>query len=179
MRRLRTWSAVLFAALATALAWPATAAGLDAAALKIPLIDDRGRATSLGAWRGRPVIITMEYANCRFLCSITLQRLKDVQAAADAAGRRFDFVVVSIDPRNDTPAAWTRYRKSRELTRDNWSFVTASPEDTPVLAYALGIKYWLFDVHIMHDFRLLRLDGAGAIVKVMDSFDASVHDFVN
>lgn len=179
MRRLRASAAALLAALFAALALPAAAAGLDAAVLKIALTDDRGRATSLGAWRGRPLIVTMEYANCRFLCSITLQRLKDVQAAADAAGRRFDFVVVSIDPRNDTPAAWTRYRKSRDLTRDNWSFVTASPEDTPVIAQALGIKYWLFDVHIMHDFRLLRLDGAGAIVKVMDSFDASVHDFVN
>jgi protein SCO1/2 len=177
MRRIRSAFAVLFAAL-TLFAPPVAAAGLGAQVLKIPLTDDRGRITSLAAWRGHPAVVTMEYANCRFICSITLQRMKDVQAAADAAGRSFDFIVVSLDPKNDTPAAWTRYRQSRELMRDNWSFVTASAEETPVLAHAFGIKYWLYDTHIMHDFRLLRLDAAGKIVKVMDSFDASADDFL-
>lgn len=178
MRRPRRSFAALLAVLALAVAVPAVAAGLGTHVLKIPLTDDRGRSTSLAAWRGRQAIVTMEYANCRFICSITLQRMKAVQAAADAAGRPFDFIIVSIDPKNDTPAAWTRYRKSRELMRDNWSFVTASAEETPALAHALGIKYWLYDTHIMHDFRLLRVDAAGAIVKVMDSFDASADDFV-
>lgn len=146
--------------------------------IKMPFTDDRGRMVSLRDWSGRPAIVTMEYANCRFICSITLQRLKDVQAAADRAKRHFEFIVLSLDPKNDTPEAWTRYRKTRELDRENWHFLTASVSDTPGLARQLGVRYWLYDEHIMHDFRLLRLNEEGQIVKVMDTYDADLSAFV-
>lgn len=157
------------------------AAAADGASLydsTAPLVDDRGWRTTLGAWRGKPAIVSMEYANCRFICSQTLQRLKDIQAAADAAGRRFEFVVISLDPKNDTPEAWRRYRKARGVERGNWTFVTATADDTPALARLLGVKYWLFDGHIMHDFRVLRLDADGRVVDVMESYDASADAFV-
>lgn len=146
--------------------------------LKYPLIDDRGRQAMLRDWKGRPAIVTMEYSNCRFICSITLQRLKDVQAAADRARRHFDFIILSIDPKNDTPEAWTRYRKTRELDRENWRFLTASASDTQELARQLGIRSWIYDGHIMHDFRLLRLDETGAVTRVMDTYDADLDAFV-
>jgi hypothetical protein len=50
--------------------------------------------------------------------------------------------------------------------------------DTPGLARQLGVRYWLYDEHIMHDFRLLRLDETGAIIKVMDTYDADLDAFV-
>lgn len=146
--------------------------------LAIPLKDDRGRSVTLKEWSGRSAVVTMEYSNCRFICSITLQRLKDVQAAADRANRRFEFIILSIDPKNDTPEAWTRYRKTRELHRENWHFLTASVKDTDALVRWLGVRYWLYDEHIMHDFRLLRLDEAGHVVKIMDTFDADPDAFV-
>ena len=165
---------VLLGALLAAPAW----AGASLYDSTVPLVDDRGWRTTLGAWRGRAAMVTMEYADCRFICSITLQRLKDLQAAADAAGRRFEFVVVSLDPKNDTPEAWTRYRKTRGLERGNWTFVTASADDTPALARLFGVKYWRYDGHIMHDFRVLRLDAEGRIVGIMETYDASADDFV-
>ncbi len=144
----------------------------------VPLVDDRGWRTTLSAWRGQPAIVSMEYANCRFICSQTLARLKDIQAAADAAGRRFEFIVVSLDPKNDTPEAWRRYRKARGAERGNWTFLTASEADTPAMARLLGVKYWLFDGHIMHDFRVLRLDADGRVTGVMETYDASAEAFV-
>jgi protein SCO1/2 len=146
--------------------------------LPVAFTDDHGRTVRLADWRGRDTLITMEYANCRFVCSITLQRLKDVQAAADRSGRRIDFLIISLDPKNDTPAEWTRYRTTRDLDRPNWHFLTASVADTPGVARQLGINYWMYLEHIMHDFRLLRVDAAGAVVKTMETYDANADDFV-
>lgn len=168
----------LFAVLAVLLAASAAAAGANLYDAQQPLVDDRGWRTTLGAWRGKPAIVSMEYANCRFVCSQTLARLKDIQAAADAAGRRFDFIVVSLDPKNDTPEAWVRYRKARGVERGNWAFLTATVADTPALARLFGVKYWLFDGHIMHDFRVLRVDAEGSVVDVMESYDADPAAFV-
>lgn len=156
----------------------ARAEGFSVYRIKTPFTDDSGRRVLLQEWSGRPAIVTMEYANCRFICSITLQRLKDVQAAADRANKQFDFIVLSLDPKNDTPEAWTRYRKLRDLDRPNWRFLTAAEKDTPGLARQLGVHYWLYDEHIMHDFRLLRLNEAGEIVKVIDAYDADPNEFV-
>lgn len=156
----------------------AQAETLNVYQMKPALIDDTGRQASLSEWTGRRAILTMEYANCRFICSITLQRLKDVQAAADRAKQHFDFIILSIDPKNDTPQAWTHYRKTRGLNRPNWRFLTASVSDTPELARQLGVRYWLYDEHIMHDFRLLRINEAGEVVKVVHAYDADLDEFV-
>lgn len=165
-------------AAAALLVGAAAALAANLYALPQALTDDRSRSVRLGDWKGKPAIVTMEYANCRFLCSITLQRLKDVQAAADRQKKDFAFLVVSLDPTNDTPAEWTRYRKARDLDRDNWRFLTAHPVETPLLAREFGVKYWLYERHIMHDFRLLRVDEHGEVVKVMDRFDADADEFV-
>lgn len=154
------------------------AEALNVYQINVALTDDTGRRVNLSHWTGRPAILTMEYTNCRFICSITLQRLKDVQAAADRAKQEFDFIVLSIDPKNDTPEAWTKYRKTRGLHRKNWSFLTGSLVDTPDLARRLGVRYWLYDEHIMHDFRLLRIDEAGEVIKVMQTYDADPDEFV-
>lgn len=134
--------------------------------------DDKGRTVRLSDWRGKPVILTMEYANCRFICSITLQRMKDIQEAADRRGKAMEFLIVSIDPENDTPQAWTQYRKVRGLNRDNWHFLTAGVKETKSFAALLGIKYWYYDEHLMHDFRIIRLDNDGRVVRMIDAYDA-------
>lgn len=154
------------------------AEGFNLYRVDTPLTSDRGHKAAFRDWAGKEAIVSMEYSNCRFVCSITLQRLKDVQAAADRAGRRFEFLIVSLDPKNDTPAAWTRYRKTRELDRANWHFLTAAEKETPLLARLLGVRWWLYDEHIMHDFRLLRIDAAGQVVGIMETYDADVHAFV-
>lgn len=154
------------------LAPPLWAAGQDLYGLPYAFTDDRGRAVHLSDWRGKPAVLTMEYANCRFICSITLQRMRDIQDEADRRGQELEFLIVSIDPENDTPEAWTQYRKKRGLNRDNWHFLTAGVKETRAFAALLGIKYWYYDEHLMHDFRIIRLDSEGRVDKMIDAYDA-------
>lgn len=109
------------------LATPLRAVGPDLYGLPYAFTDDKGRIAHLSDWRGKPAVLTMEYANCRFICSITLQRMRDIQDEAERRGQTFEFLILSIDPENDTPKAWTQYRKKRGLNRDNWHFLTAAP----------------------------------------------------
>jgi cytochrome oxidase Cu insertion factor (SCO1/SenC/PrrC family) len=159
------------------LATPAAAEGL----YRLPFIftDDGGRTVGLDQWSGHPAVVAMEYSNCRFMCSITLLRLKEVQAAADRRGIPLQFLVISLDPKNDTPAAWTQYRINRDLQRDNWHFLTASEADTKRLARYLGIRYWYYDEHLLHDFRLLRVGPDGRILKIMTTYDADPGRFAD
>jgi protein SCO1 len=136
--------------------------------MNLEFVDDHGAARALSDWSGRPVIIAMAYGACRAICSTTLRTLEQVQSAADLKGVPIEIVVVSIEPSQDTPQAWADYRQSRRLERANWTFLSGSKGATRALAGFLGIKFWSYGEHVMHDFKILRLNADGAIDATID-----------
>jgi len=143
-------------------------AATSAYALNLHFTDDHGMPRELAEWQGRAVILTMGYGACRSVCSSTLRTLEELQADADRRGVVIDVIVASIDPDEDTPQAWAQYRKARKLLRANWCFLTGSPGDTRRLARFLGLRYWRYDEHLMHDFRIVRLAADGSITATLD-----------
>lgn len=134
-------------------------------------VDENGRAVRLSQWRGRPTVVAMEYSACRFVCSVAWRRLVQLQQEADKRGLALQFVILSIDPDNDSPAAWQDYRKARGLTRDNWRFLTAGRRAMARAAGLLGVRWWYADGHLMHDFRIVRLDDEGAVGASVNAYD--------
>ena len=140
--------------------------------------DDRSQNVDLADFRGQPVVITMAYGACRKICSTTLRRLEELQALADREGIKVNFVVVSLDPKSDTPEAWQDYRKWRKLDRDNWSFLSGSALNTRGLAGHLGISYWVYQDHVVHDFGITLLDAEGNIVRQLKWADTAIEGFL-
>ena len=126
-------------------------------------VDDQGRDTNLGEFRGRRVFFTMAYATCRRVCPMTMARLQQLQDEIDARGESAEFVIVGYDPTVDDPPAWRQYRRSRGLTRDNWHFLSGSVASTEQLAQQLGFRFWKYDQHVMHDYRVVAVDEHGQL----------------
>jgi len=141
-------------------------------------VDEFGTRARLSHWAGPETIVAMEYSECRFVCTINWRKLVDIQAAADRQRRQVRFLIVSLDPAHDTPAAWRDYRKLRGLDRPNWNFVTGSRSATDKVVGALGVKWWYFNESIMHDFRVLRLSADGQVLAVMNNFDQPADAFL-
>jgi len=135
-------------------------------------IDDNGNVQDISAYKGKAMMVTMEYSDCRYICSTTTYRLKQLQDAADARHQSYTFLIISLDPVNDTPAAWTRYRKARGLMRDNWHFLTPSQQDMPQIARILGIRYWMMYDHLLHDYKVIRFDPDGSQRAVLNDAGA-------
>ena len=74
-----------------------------APAPELRLVDHRGQPVSLATFRGRPVVLTFAYASCHASCPLLIERLKALEARRPRA--EVAFVVVSLDPERDTPAA--------------------------------------------------------------------------
>ena len=137
-------------------------------------LDEDGRRIALSQWQGRPTVVAMEYSACRFICSVYWRRLLQVQAEADRRGLALEFVILSIDPEHDTPAAWREYRQLRQLGRANWHFLTGSRPMTTRAAALLGVRWWYDEDHLMHDFKIVRLDAAGAPARALTTYDEPV-----
>jgi protein SCO1/2 len=116
--------------------------------LDTPLEDEDGRAVRLGDYFGkRPVVFALVYYNCPMLCTQVLNGLVSALGVVSLdAGRDFDVVAVSFDPR-DTPkdaaakkeAYVTRYR--RNGASRGWHFLTGEPEAIARLTKAAGFRY--------------------------------------
>ena len=143
-----------------------------------PLTDERGQTVHLSDFRGQKAVVAMEYSACRFMCSITFARLKELQAVAEMHRIDAAIIVISLDPANDTPAQWRAYRKMRGISGNRWHLLTPRLEDMPNIARALGVHYWYDGEHLLHDFRVLRLGASGEILAAMTNFDADPLNFL-
>jgi protein SCO1/2 len=111
--------------------------------------DDLGRSVTFGdIFAGeRPVLLTLNYSGCPMLCSLILNGLLEgLRGMAWSAGREFEIVTVSIDPRETTPTARrTKERYLRDYGRpiadEGWRFLTGREAEIQALAGAAGFGY--------------------------------------
>jgi protein SCO1/2 len=129
--------------------------------------DDEGQSVALSQWQGKPMVITMAYSTCRKFCPMTLQRLLEIQRLYDQHNIDAEFVVISYDPQNDTWQAWADYRKKHHLERKNWHFLTGASDDTKAISELLEMDYWLYDEHVMHNFKIVLLGTTGIVEKTL------------
>lgn len=71
--------------------------------------------------------------------------------------------MISYDPLNDTWQNWAEFRKNHHYERSNWHFLTGSVEATKAISQLLGMDYWLYDEHVLHNFKIVRLGITGSI----------------
>ena len=130
-------------------------------------VDDGGKAVSLSRWQGRYTVLTMSTGACQKICSTTLRRMEELQAVADQRHLRVEFLVIGLDPRSDTPKAWHEYRARRKLGRENWRFLSGDDDRTRRIAGMLGISYWYYDEHLLHDFKIVLVAPDGTIRRAL------------
>jgi cytochrome oxidase Cu insertion factor (SCO1/SenC/PrrC family) len=137
-------------------------------------LDDLGQPYRLEVLYGAPTVITMAYGACRRVCSTSLRMMEQVQLLADARHLDVNFVVVGLDPRADRPADWAQLRAERHLERSNWHFLSGDEASTRQLARRLGLRYWRYGEHTLHDLRIVLLSAQAQPLKSIDAFDQAV-----
>ena len=112
--------------------------------------DESGREVHLGELFGkRPVILAMVYYECPMLCTQVLNGLTGSLKGINLnAGKDFDVVAISFDPRdNDKPDLAKNKKLSylehygRPGTDSGWHFLTGSQESIKAVTDAAGFKY--------------------------------------
>jgi protein SCO1 len=134
--------------------------------LGLKVVGTDGRSRPLDDWRGHPVLASMFFASCPTACPLLINDLQRLEAALPADLRdETRVLLVSFDPKRDSPAVLEGVVGQHGLDSRRWRVVAAENEDSArLLAAALGIRYraaaWgMFD----HTVRVAVLDGAGRI----------------
>jgi protein SCO1/2 len=113
--------------------------------------DESGRVVRLGDYFGsKPVVLAFVYYDCPMLCTQVLSAMASAMNVLSLdAGRDFEVVGVSFDPRETPAQAATRKaitleryeRPARPAAAAGWHFLTGDPPSIQRVTRAAGFRY--------------------------------------
>ena len=116
--------------------------------------DEDGKDVKLGQFFGsRPVVLALAYYECPMLCTQVLNGMTGaLKTLSFDAGKDFDVVVVSIDPKDNFRLAANKKltyvtHYGRPQTAGGWHFLTGTEASIAPLADAIGFRY-AYDANI-------------------------------
>ena len=139
--------------------------------LKASLTDASGKSVDWQQMRGKPRIATMFYSSCPFMCPLIIESGKGLDKSLTPAERaKLGFVMVSLDPKRDTPQAVTAMAKKRGIDLTRWTLLRPEPRDVRLLAGVLDVRYRaLASGEFNHTSVLILLDAEGRILARTES----------
>ncbi|HVI25147.1 MAG TPA: SCO family protein [Xanthomonadaceae bacterium] len=165
-QRCLTAACALLLALPAFAAAPAQAAPLPRESvyqLPVKLTDAQGRQYDWRSLRGKPRVVSMFYTSCQFICPLIVDAGKAIEKQlTPAQQQRVGFLLVSMDPARDTPAALKKIETARKLDPKRWTLASPAPGDVRAVAGVLGVRYrQLEDGEFNHSTVLVLLDADG------------------
>ena len=176
MRRIGRSCAVALAALAWAtLATAGDAVVASRSLYQIPgtWTDQNGRPFAWSSLRGSPVLLVLFYGTCDSICPVVVRDMQKVEAMLSPDDRRRTrFVLVTIDPKVDTPEKLLEFARKHEMDPARWTLLNGPPEQVRVLANVLGFKYRPTGTgQYSHTIRIHVLDLEGVVVDHADGLE--------
>jgi len=116
--------------------------------LDLTFRDETGRNVRIGGFfHGKPVVLALAYYDCPMLCTQVLNGMTgSLRTLSFDAGKDFDVIVVSIDPRDGYQLAAKKKEAyvrqyGRPQTSAGWHFLTGDETSIKRLANAIGFRY--------------------------------------
>jgi len=162
-----------FLAIAAVCAQPGAAYAAEAALpsdsvyqLDAMMLDQSARPLRFRDLRGKPRLVTMIYTQCKYVCPMIVDSVKAVERELTPAERlRIGFVLISMDPKRDTPGALQEVMRNRRLDPAGWILLRPEEAGLRGIAGVLGVRYRaLADGEFNHTTELVLLDADGRIL---------------
>lgn len=153
--------------------------------LHTPFINEQGQTIQLASlFRGKPVILTLNYYQCPMLCSLELTGLlKSLRALSLTAGKDFDIVTISFDANETAALADAKCKEyvaryNRPEGYNGWHFLTGSPESIKQIADSVGFgfKYLPAKKEYSHPAAIMVLTPQGRIARYLLGIEFSAKD---
>jgi len=138
--------------------------------------NDRSESVPLSSFEGRDVIVVMVYTSCRSVCPLIVSKLKSIERAAAEQRRKTEFVLISLDPKNDTPQVLAAFRKRENLPHESWHLLVGTEQDTRKFSNLIGFSYQknTGSGEIMHSNKITLLNAQGEISHVLEGLNEDI-----
>ena len=101
-----------------------------------------GKKIKLEELKGKVLVMVMIYTSCKTACPRLTMDMKEIESqVAHKNPEDLQYVLVSIDPKNDTPEKMKAFLKNNKIDNKQWVFLRGSEDNTRELANVLAVKY--------------------------------------
>jgi protein SCO1 len=141
--------------------------------LDLVLVDEQGDRVSLRTLIDKPTILTLNFFRCTGICTPLLNGIAEMLGRTDqVAGKDFQVLTVSFDPRDDAELAGQKkanYLKLLPPTFDakGWRFLTGDPTSTKRLADAVGFRFAKRGEDYVHAGAIMVLSPEGKVTRYL------------
>jgi len=137
--------------------------------LDLPMVDHDGQATTLAALKGQVTLAAMVYTSCTAVCIMVTEDMKRIERQLSGADADVQYVLFSLDPGRDTPAAMRQFAADHRLDLKRWRLLAASEDGVRDLAAVLGVKYRQeANGEIAHSAMIFVIDPDGVVLHRQD-----------
>lgn len=134
--------------------------------LNAHITDQNGKSIALKELAGKPRLLSMFYSSCPYMCPLIIDTALAVQHNLSTAEReKLGVLMISIDPKKDTPKVLQALMNKRKLNPNEWTLARASEKDVRSIAALLNIRYReLEGGDFNHTSVLILIDAQGRII---------------
>lgn len=140
--------------------------------------DQNDQIQNIVEFRGKVRVLAFVYTYCEHSCPIILARLKQIEARFEKEKQEdVGFLLVSLDPKRDTPKVLSRYMSDHNLDANTWTMLNGDPDDVLELSALVGVRYRPMDSEgedIAHSNMITILDRSGRIYYQMQGLNEKI-----
>ena len=139
-----------------------------------PWKNEQDKPILISSFLGKPLILTLSYTSCKVTCPTTLRILKGVSRDLEKKDIQAQFVIISFDPKVDTPKKLAKFKIQWKLSEDQWHLLTGETENLEHLEEFLDfhVSYNRIEDHYVHDRTIYIFDSQGQLVKSFNDWDS-------
>ena len=103
---------------------------------------EEGKTIELKDLKGKTLVVVMVYTTCKAACPRLAADMRGIEAKIPAKDiNNINFVLVSIDPENDTPKRLKEFAKENFMEGEHWTLLQGTMMGVREFANVLAIKY--------------------------------------
>ena len=127
--------------------------------------DQNSAPFSLSQQQGQVQVVAFVYTHCTSVCPIIVADLKRLDSMLPTALKnKVQYLLVSLDPENDSEKSMKIFLQEHEITSRRWHFVRGNNDDTRELALLFDVRYRQDAGEIAHSNMISVLDTRGVLV---------------
>lgn len=148
--------------------------------LPAALSNQDGKAFKLRELRGHPVLVSMFYNSCEFVCPMLIDTMRLTQQALDLDSReRLSMLLITFDPARDDIKTLKTVARQRELDPARWTLARTDAASVRKIAATLDIQYRRLESgEYNHTTVLVLLDADGRVLGRTRKMGAVDPEFV-
>lgn len=104
--------------------------------------NQNGEEMELKDLKGNVVVAVMIYTSCKAACPRLVADMRHIEKTVKSKNKdKIKFLLVSIDPKVDTPERLKQFAIENEMDGEQWIFLRSNEEDTREFAATLAVNY--------------------------------------